>query len=69
MQLRLFDSPKSRYDVIIGRDILKHGFVLDHAKNTISWDGLTISMTQATSSSSQINTSFSCTITASEVYA
>ena len=58
IQTRLFNSPNSRYDVIIGRDILKHGFILDHSRNTISWDGLTISMTMVSSQPKKINTSF-----------
>ena len=48
IQLWLFNGPKSWFDVIIGRDILKHRFVLDHSRNTITWDGLTIPMTMAT---------------------
>lgn len=42
--MRLFNSPVSRYDVIISRDVLKYGFVLDHACHTATWDGLTIEM-------------------------
>ena len=67
--MQLFNSPKSRYDVIIGRDVLAHGFVLNHTRNTISWGGLTVEMTKATFPSSRINTSFSCTLTAASVYA
>jgi len=48
IKIRLFDSPTSRYDVIIGRDVLSNGFVLDHAKNTIAWDGLSVPMTPIT---------------------
>ena len=68
VQIWLFNSPNSRYYVIIGCDILKHGFMLDHLRNTISWDGLTISMTKASSSTKHIDTSFSCVLTATEVY-
>ena len=69
MHMRLFDSLNSRYDVIIGRDILANGFILDHARNIVSWDGLSIVMTKASNPSKPITTSFSCSLTASEVYA
>ena len=68
VQLRLFNSPKSRYDVIISRDVLKSGFVLDHVWNTVAWDGLTISMTLATNTPPFVTSSFSCAHTASAVY-
>ena len=42
--VRTFHSPTSRYDIIIGRDILRLGFMLDHARKTVSWDGLSIPM-------------------------
>ena len=45
--MRLFNSSTSRYDTIISRDMLKYGFVLDHACHTVTWDGLTIEMAQA----------------------
>ena len=34
--MRTFDSITSRYDVIIRHDLLAHGFILDHSKNSIS---------------------------------
>ena len=68
VQFRLFNSPNSRYDVITGRDVLKHGFVLNHARNTVTWDGLTISMTVATQTPSSITTSFTSAQAAIEVY-
>ena len=60
--------PNSRYNVIIGRDVLKQGFVFNHAQNTVTWDGLTISMTVATQKPSSITTSFTCAHAAAEVY-
>ena len=36
VQFRLFHAPNSRYNVIINHDVLKHGFVLDHARNTVT---------------------------------
>ena len=69
MLIQLFDSLNYRYDVIIGRDLLTHGFVLDHARNTITWDGLSITMTKISENTPSINTSFSCSFTAAEVYA
>ena len=68
IQLRLFNSPKSRYDVIIGCDVLKSGFMLEHARNTVTWDGLTISLTLATKTLPSVTTSFSCAHTAWAVY-
>ena len=44
------------------------GFVLDYARNTVTWDGLTISMTVATQKPSSITTSFTCAQSAAEVY-
>ena len=67
--IRLFDSPNSQYDVIIGRDLLTHGLVLDHARNIITWDGLSITMTKTSDNTPSINTSFSCSFTAAHVYA
>ena len=60
--------PNSRYNVIIGRDVLKQGFVFNHAQNTVTWDGLTISMAVATQKPSSITTSFTCAHAAAEVY-
>ena len=69
ISLRLFNSPKSRYDIITGRDVLKKGFVLDHARNIISWDALSIEMTKAVSTSSNMNISFTCALAAAAIYA
>ena len=67
--MRLFDSPKSQYDVIIGCDILPYGFVFDHAHNIITWDGLTIEMATSKSTNSTSTTCFSCDLSAAQVYA
>ena len=69
VSIQLFKSPKSRYDVIIGRDILAHGFVLDHVRHSILWDRLTVEMAKAISPASPLNTSFCCTFSAAHVYA
>ncbi len=45
IQMRLFNSTRLRYDVIVGRDVLKLGFVLDHAQKRIVWDSLSIPVT------------------------
>ncbi len=68
---RLFTSPTSCYDVIIGRNLLQHGFVLDHGQNLITWDGLTIPMHRVSHAptASPAMTSFSCAHTANSVYA
>ncbi len=68
---RLFTSPSLRYDVIIGRDLLQHGFVLDHGQNLITRDGLTIPMHRMSHApkASPAMTSFSCAYTANSVYA
>ena len=68
VHMRTFNSPNSRYDVIVGRDLLSLGFILNHAANTISWDGLTVPMHNVQSSSNKITTSFSCTHSATAVY-
>ncbi len=44
IQMRLFNSAYSRYDVIVGRDVLKLGFILDHAQKLVTWDALSIPM-------------------------
>ena len=70
--VRMFDIPHSRYDIIVGRDILGHGFILDHARNVITWDGLSISMHEtstSTSTSTTVTTNFICPHTALTVYA
>ncbi len=47
LKLWVFDSPMSRYDIILGGDILKHGFILHHGWTILSWDGLSIPWLQA----------------------
>ena len=71
VHLRTFSSRNSRYDFIVGRDILKYGFVLDHAHSRIIWDGLSIPMTKHTSKSPSPTavTHFSCMHMFSENYA
>ena len=46
LHLRTFSSATSRYDFIVGRDVLQMGFILDHEQNRITWDGLSIAMTK-----------------------
>ena len=67
--MRLFNSPKLSYDVIIGRDVLGHGFVLDHARHTILWGRLMVDMVKALSQPAPKNTSFSCAFSVAHVYA
>ena len=69
MYVRLFDSPNSRYNLIIGRDVRMHGFILDHDWHVITWDGLTIPIQESTSTSSTVTTNFTCTDSALAVYA
>ena len=71
VNLRAFSSNNSRYNFIVGRDILKLGFILDHAQTRILWDGLSIPMTvQAwTTASATTVTHFSCVLTFAENYA
>ena len=71
VHLRTFSSDNSRYNFIVGRDILKLGFILDHAQSRIVWDGLSIPMTVqalATTSAATV-THFSCMLTFAENYA
>ena len=70
VNVRMFDSPHSWYNIIIGRDILGHGFILDHARNVITWDELLVPMLEAsTSASTTATTNFSCPHMALTVYA
>ena len=71
VHLRTFSSDNSRYDFIVGRDILKLGFILDHAQSRIGWDGLSIPMTvqASTTKSATTVTHFSCMLTFAENYA
>ena len=71
VHLRTFSSNNSRYDFIVGRDILKLGFILDHVQARIIWDGLSIPMTvqASTTSSAATATHFSCKLTFAENYA
>ena len=69
VHMRIFNSPNSRYGVIVGRDLLAQGFILNHATNTITWDGLTVPMHNAKSTSNHNTTSFSWAHSATEVYA
>ena len=68
---KYFNSSTSRYDFIVGRDILRFGFILDHAHNCIIWDGLSIPMTMqaSTTSSAATTTHFSCKLTFAENHA
>ena len=45
-----FHSPSSRYDIIVKRNILLFGFVLNHTSKTVSWDGLSIPLVSLVSS-------------------
>ena len=45
VHLRTFSSVNSQFDFIVGRDILKLGFILDHAQSRIIWACLSIPMT------------------------
>ena len=72
VNVHMFNNPHSRYDIIIWRDILGHGFILDHARNVITWDGLSIPMHEtstSTSTSTTVTMIFSCPHTALTVYA
>ena len=71
VHLRTFASNNSRYDFIAGRDILKLGFVLDHAQSRIIRDVLSIPMTKQASpeSSTPTVTHFSSLLMYSENYA
>ena len=71
VHLRTFDSPTSHYDFIVGRDILKYGFIINHAQKRIEWDGLSIPMTSTSqqSSSPVPVTQFSCKHTLYESHA
>ena len=66
-----YSNYNSRYDFIVGRDILRLGFILDHAQLRIVWDCLSIPMTvQAlTTASATTVTHFSCMLTFTENYA
>ena len=44
VHLRTFSSPTSRYNFIIGRDVLQQGFINDPAHNCVTWGGLLIPM-------------------------
>ncbi len=68
LTMRLFNSPNSRYDVIVGRDVLTLGFVLDHAKKNVTWDGLTIPMVRTSTQPISVCSSFQCTHTAQTIY-
>ena len=71
VHLRTFSSSTSRYDFIVGRDILRLGFILDHAKSRIVWDGLSVPMSVQASLtvSSPTVTHFSCPLMLNENYA
>ena len=64
-------SVTSRYDFIMGRDILRYGFILDHAHHHITWDGLSIPMTKHAplNSTAAAITHYSCACTFSKQYA
>ena len=69
VHMRTFNSPNSRYDIIVGRDVLAQGFILNHCDHTITWDGLTVPMHQTSTIASLVPTIFSCAHMAAEVYA
>ena len=70
VHLRTFSSVNSWYDFIVWRDILKLGFILDHAHSRIIWDGLSIPMTVQASvtPTTPTVTHFSCSLTFTENY-
>ena len=72
IHLRTFLSPTSRYDFIVGRDVLRHGFILNHARHCVTWDGLTIPISKdARTDDTRLNTvtHFTCTHQSAEIYA
>ena len=69
IKMRLFDSPLSRYDVIVGHGVLRCGFVLDHARHTVTWDGLTIEMATSKPKLSTSTTCFSYALSSAQIYA
>lgn len=70
----LFDSPASRYNIILGCDILSYGFVMDK-NNRVTWDGLSISMVSPTNqtdrctSPSDVCTHYQCAFAAHATHA
>ena len=72
---RVFDSPTSQYDIILGRDVLSYGFVLDHGTKQIIWDGLSIPMVSPKQSrtsngrSMYVCTHYQCAASARSSYA
>lgn len=48
MVARVFDSPTSQYNIILGRNVLSYSLVLDHGTRKIAWDGLSIPMVSLT---------------------
>ena len=54
VHLRTFSSATSRYDFIRGQVFSRHGFILNHARHCITWDGLTIPMPNDTGTNDNI---------------
>ena len=70
--LRTFNSCTSRYDFIVGRDVLQKGFILDHAQHRVTWDGISIPMSvDARTDNITVapTTHFSCEHQLNETYA
>ena len=70
--LRTFNSCTSRYDFIVGRDVLQKGFILDHAQHQVTWDGISIPMSiDARTDNVTVapTTHFSCEHQLNETYA
>ena len=63
-----FNSLNSRYDIIVDRDLLAQGFILNHVQHSISWDRLGEPMHETSAVSSAIATRFSCAHTDTKVY-
>jgi len=54
----VFDNSESRYDLIVGRDILQHGFIIDYKAKQALWDELSIPIIEAFHPHLEIGTHF-----------
>ena len=70
--LHTFNSRTSRYNFIVGLDVLQKGFILDHAQHCVTWDGISIPMSVDARTNSMTvapTTYFSCEHRWIETYA
>ena len=69
LEFRIFDNPYSKYDMIVGRDVLHRGFIIDHKEKSVTWDKIKIPMMEVEINTPEVETHFTSTQLYKELHA